>query len=104
MYCQVFLQPGTDRGYTATILGLLGCVGYGTTKEEALANLQAIVSEQLTKGEIITLKLDIPKMTKTGNPWVDHAGIFKDDPTWDEFQDAITQYRREVDESGRLDE
>ncbi|MEK8019502.1 MAG: hypothetical protein VSS75_021730 [Candidatus Parabeggiatoa sp.] len=31
------------------------------------------------------------------HPWLKFAGMFKDDPNWDEFQAAIAEYRREVD-------
>ncbi|HEX4945329.1 MAG TPA: hypothetical protein VFZ34_01535 [Blastocatellia bacterium] len=36
-----------------------------------------------------------PVTGKTGNPWLDTAGIFADDPTWDEFQANIPEYRRQ---------
>ena len=31
------------------------------------------------------------------NPWLQMAGIFKDDPTYDEMLAYIEQYRRELD-------
>ena len=32
-------------------------------------------------------------------PWLPYVEILKDDPDWDEFQEAIAEYRREVDEA-----
>ena len=31
------------------------------------------------------------------NPWLSGAGMFRDDPLFDEWQQAIAEYRREVD-------
>jgi hypothetical protein len=31
------------------------------------------------------------------NPWMKFAGIFKDDPQFDEFQQCIQDYRQEID-------
>jgi hypothetical protein len=33
----------------------------------------------------------------TKHPSLKFAGVFKDDPNWEEFQTAIASYRREVD-------
>jgi hypothetical protein len=34
---------------------------------------------------------------KSGNPWLEGAGMFRDDPLFDDWQLAIAEYRREVD-------
>jgi hypothetical protein len=34
---------------------------------------------------------------KNGNPWLEGAGMFRDDPLFDDWQRAIAEYRREVD-------
>ncbi len=38
---------------------------------------------------------DAPK--KSGNPWLEGAGMFRDDPLFDDWQRTIAEYRREVD-------
>jgi hypothetical protein len=38
-----------------------------------------------------------PTPTQTEHPWLKFAGMFEDDPDWEEFQAAIAEYRREVD-------
>lgn len=35
--------------------------------------------------------------SKTGNPWVDKFGWFKDDPTFDDLEKEIASYRKEID-------
>lgn len=34
---------------------------------------------------------------RTGNPWLDNFGRFKDDPTFDDFLAEMEAYRRELD-------
>lgn len=38
-----------------------------------------------------------PLGSKTGNPWVDKFGWFKDDPTFDDLEAEIASYRKEID-------
>jgi len=38
---------------------------------------------------------DVPN--NSGNPWVEGAGMFRNDPLFDDWQRAIAEYRREVD-------
>jgi hypothetical protein len=35
---------------------------------------------------------------KVGNPWTAEAGMFSDDATWEDFQQAMADYRRQLDE------
>jgi len=51
--------------------------------------------EQITgsaKGE--PAAVDLPQRA---NPWLAGAGMFRDDPLFEEWQRAIAEYRREVD-------
>lgn len=34
---------------------------------------------------------------KSRNPWLEGAGMFRDDPLFDAWQHAIAEYRREAD-------
>ena len=36
--------------------------------------------------------------TGPGNPWIEFAGMFKDDPYFDEWQEAIAENRRKADQ------
>ena len=37
------------------------------------------------------------KNIKTSDPWVEFAGIFEEDPLFDEFVEDMAAYRRELD-------
>jgi predicted RNase H-like HicB family nuclease len=78
------------EGFRASILGLSGCRAQGATREDALANVQTALRSRLESAEIVSIQLESPALSKL-------AGIFKDDPQWDEFQAAMDSYRQQLD-------
>ncbi len=86
----------SDRGksYRATILGWPDCTVAGATREEALAKLREALRERLTKVEIVPLEMDFPENT---NPWVRFAGMYQDDPLFDEVLTEMEADRRKLD-------
>jgi hypothetical protein len=94
MIYQVFLQQTADNGYKAIPLLFPDCVAVGETRDEALANLKAVLSARLAQGEIVGVELGEPE-----HPWLAGAGMFKDDAAYDDFLGEIEAYRREVDEA-----
>jgi predicted RNase H-like HicB family nuclease len=94
MTCQVFVQRIDENGFRATPLLFPDCVAIGKTRDEALARLKEVLNERLSQGEIVTVEVGEPR-----HPWLKGAGMFKDDPNYDEFLAAIDAYRREVDEA-----
>ena|SRR5436853_6060853 len=94
MIYRVFLQRMAEDGYEATPFLFPNCVAVGKTRDEALANLKAALDARLSQGEMVTVEAGEPE-----HPWLKWAGMFKDDPTFDEFLDEIEAYRRQVDEA-----
>jgi hypothetical protein len=91
MEISVLIEPVAGSGYRPT-WGALGMSAEGMTKDEALEALRRAVQQRLASGaELRTLYVP-------DNPWLKSAGIFKDDPTFEEWQQAIADYRRQVDE------
>lgn len=43
MRLRVVLEPSDDRGYTAFVPALPGCISEGDTREEALSNIEEAV-------------------------------------------------------------
>lgn len=63
----------------------------GKTSEEAMVNLRARIESELASGkQVAVLEVPLP----TDNPWVRFAGHLKDEPLFDEWQEAIAEYRR----------
>ncbi len=48
--------------------------------------------------ENMTLEQLLAKAKADNHPWLPAIGIFEDDPVFDEWQQAIQDYRRSMDE------
>ncbi|QSV62524.1 MAG: hypothetical protein HEQ26_06860 [Dolichospermum sp. DL01] len=88
----VLIENQEDGTVKATLLSLPECQGFGANKEEALNNLIQLF--QAIEPEIVTLEIE---PAKTDHPWLKFAGMFEDDPHFDEVQEYIAEYRRELD-------
>lgn len=68
----------------------------GASREEVLAKLREQLQARLTKGsELVTL--DVAGASGS-NPWIEFAGMFKDDPLFEDWQQAIAENRKRFDE------
>ncbi len=98
MTFQIFVQHRPDQAYVASVIGIPDCVAEGSTREEAVAKAKEVLSQLLTQGEVVSVEMDNVAHTQADNPWLKISGKYKDDPSWDEFQAYIQEYRRELDE------
>ena len=94
MQYQVLVQPDSEKGYLASVLGVPGCVAEGRTEEEAVANAKAALAERQLHGEVVTIDWEEAKAI---HPWLKFAGMWENDPTFDDFLAEIEAYRREID-------
>ena len=93
---EIIVRNTRENVYAATSPDYPGCMGTGWTEEEAIRNLKTVVTDRISiNAQPATKWVKDPITGKTGNPWLDTAGIFADDPTWDEFQANIAEYRRQ---------
>ena len=83
----VLLQKNKD-GYTATVPVLPGCRTKGPTEKETLEKIRAEIAETLSRTKAVTVEIDAPGATPSSHPWEQFAGIWKDDPT---FEDLLTE-------------
>jgi hypothetical protein len=112
MQYQVFIQNPADRLFTASVVGLPNMQSNGTTEEEAIISLKGLLTDQFKSGKFVTISIlegavndvDAPGdgAKKETDPWLSNIGIFQNDPTFDDFLDEVTSYRREVDETERV--
>lgn len=100
MQYQVFVEQ-LEQQVAVSVIGLPTTRVTGSTRAEALTKLADLLKTWQAEGKLATLELAANGASQrlTGNPWLDNFGIFKDDPTWDEFQENIAAYRRELDEA-----
>ena len=96
MEIPVLIEPVAGNGYRAKSGEPLSLAAEGTTRDEAVQKLSDLVRQRLDNGAEVTA-LDVPT-ADAPNPWVEFAGMFKDDPYFDEWQAAIAENRRKADE------
>jgi len=93
-YYDVLIENQVGGVVSATVLGWQDCQAAGSTKAEALEQLRKLVTARLQNTEIASLEIDLPKPE---HPWMKFAGMFKDDPDFEEVLADIAAYRHELD-------
>ena len=86
-----------DNGYIARVRDWPELVVEEPTREAAVAQIKEQLIEYLSQPpEVVQIDL---KAAAADNPWLKFAGMWADDPTWEDFLAEVETYRREVDES-----
>ena len=98
MTLNVLVQPNPEKGYIASILGLPDLAVEGQTKAEALEKIRAELDRRFAKSEIVSLHYE---PANGEDPWMKFAGMWEDDPTFDDFLMEIKAYREELDKEWR---
>ena len=94
MQIPVLVEPVAGNGFRAQTGEPLALSAEGATADEALNRLHELVNQRLAQGARL-MSLNVPA---ADNPWIQCAGMFKDDPYFEDWQRAIAEYRRQVDE------
>jgi hypothetical protein len=95
MKIPILIEPIANDGFRATGGPPFDVTAQGTTPEEALARLREAIGHRMVEGSVLVpLESDVSE----ANPWTAVTGIFRDEPLFDEWQEAIAEYRRKVDE------
>ncbi|MEB3830778.1 type II toxin-antitoxin system HicB family antitoxin [Phormidium sp. CCY1219] len=90
----VAIKSVTEGEFTARILEWADCHASGSTKEEALERLQGEIRDRLDNSEMYSLEI----MPANGeHPWMKFAGMYADNPLFDEVLEEIAAYRNEID-------
>ena len=96
----ILIEPVAGNGFRSRGGELFALSAEGATPEEVRTRLQEQLQARLRTGAaIITLKVT---EQSTAKPWIQFAGMFKDDPYFDEWQQAIAENRRKVDEDPNI--
>jgi predicted RNase H-like HicB family nuclease len=90
----ILIETPKTGGYRATALGLPNCRAKGATREIALQNIRELLTIRLNQSEIVTLKIESPQ---SEHPWMQFAGMFQNDPQFEEVQADIQAYRQEIE-------
>jgi predicted RNase H-like HicB family nuclease len=95
MQIPILIEPVSGNGFRARGGEPFAVTADGATREEALHKLREVIHARIAAGGQV-VPLDLPE---TAHPLAPFAGMFKDDPLFDEWQAAIAEYRQQVDES-----
>ncbi|MBI3801998.1 MAG: hypothetical protein HY268_34145 [Deltaproteobacteria bacterium] len=68
------------------------------TREAALTRIkQHLIAYLSQTPEVVSIELEPVEATE--NPWLQFAGMWADDPTWDDFVTEVATYRQEMDKA-----
>lgn len=90
----ILVEPTQSGCWTAQVVGWAESRVESATRSEALHQLQQRLSEQLANSHLVHLEVPAPQPE---NPWLAIAGLFKDDPQFDEVIAEIERDRQELD-------
>ncbi len=77
------------------------CRVVATTRQQALAELCAVLAKRLSEADIV--EAEIPQQSsQTEHSWKRFAGMFEDEPLFDEVLEEIEAHRREIDANGEV--
>jgi predicted RNase H-like HicB family nuclease len=94
MRLHVLIKPVAGNGFRAIGAEPFALTAEGATREEALQNLRQLIDSCLAEGAEL-VSLDVPA---SEHPLAPYAGMFKDNPLFDAWQEAIAELRRKEDE------
>ena len=95
MICDVILSREKDK-YIARVKDWPEVMVKETSRDKAITSVTSKLVDYLTK-EVELVRVEVPLASKTGNPWLDKFGWFKDDPTFDDLEAEIASYRQKLD-------
>jgi predicted RNase H-like HicB family nuclease len=93
MQIPILIEPVSGNGYRVTTGQPLTLSAEGATREEALRQLHQALQARLSTGAEITCL----EVSAAEHPLAPYAGMFKDNPLFDAWQQAIAEYRHQVD-------
>lgn len=93
MEIPIVVEPVNNHGFRARSGEPLACSVEAPTADEAVDKLREHLKAQLKAGARL-MSLELPG---SPNPWLAGAGMFRDDPLFDEWQAEIERRRRELD-------
>jgi predicted RNase H-like HicB family nuclease len=79
---KILIEQTADGQSSATVLEFPDCQVIAITPEEAMIQVQTRLTERLVTAKIISIEIPAPEPQ---NPWIEFAGIFKDDPDFAEI-------------------
>jgi predicted RNase H-like HicB family nuclease len=93
MQIPILIEPIANNGYRARGAEPFGLCAEASTREEALAKLRDLWQARLSAGAQV-VALDVAPHP---HPLAEFAGMFKDDPDFQEVLEIMAENRRNMD-------
>jgi hypothetical protein len=90
----ISVEQQPNGQWFAQVLGWTDCQAEATSREAAIVGIQQTLNDRLTLMDVVFIDLPTPPAE---DPWMKHAGMFKDEPLFDQVLEEIATYRRELD-------
>lgn len=97
MTFDVILVKQADDGYIARPVLWPDVAAHGATEQEALDSVRALIRDLLKQTQLVKVEIDT-STEQENNPWLLKAGVFANDPTWDNFLKIMSDYRQQLDD------
>ena len=94
MKIPILIEATSDHRYRAAGAEPFASSVEAETPSAALEQIQKMINARLSNGAVVAA-IELPE---GANPWLEGAGMFQDDPLFDDWQRAIADYRRQADE------
>jgi predicted RNase H-like HicB family nuclease len=93
MQIPVLVERAKDNGYRARGTEPFSVSAKGATREEALTKLRTKIERRLKNTEGVSLEIGAKP-----HPWMEFAGMFKDDPWIEDWKKSVREYRQQVED------
>ncbi len=91
MNIPVLIEPLPGPGYRAMGGPPFDVSAMGSTQTEALERLRELIKQRIAAGAVLT-SLEFGNSEE--DPWAQHAGMFQENPLYDQWQQAIAEQRQ----------
>lgn len=95
MQYQIFVQNQSERKFLASVVGMSNLTAEGMTEEEAISNVKSVLESQLSAGKFVNIDVNVERLHPKTILQMRYAGIFADDPTFDDFMERLALIRQE---------
>ena len=92
MMINVLVRQQSDGNYHAHMLGWPEMAATAINREAAIAQVQELVQHEVKQGRLFQVEID------GNNDFLRHAGVWAEDPTYDDLLTHIAAYRQELDD------
>ena len=97
----VSVENSTSLRYMATIVGWPNCIAEGATRDEAVERVKERFIEHLNQVEIVPIEVESSNLENisenSSHPWTEFAGVYAENPLFDEVLELIEQDRNAID-------